>query len=235
MAIPGNGAFSALINCRITALVLNPFSKIGYVKNIQTPQISPSHGAGTIKDAQIPTPERRTAPGEDDLRVLPEFQDVVDHQQSLSDMNVTLLLDLADTARESTGTVDPLIGCFYGYTLSAREQSEFTGRYGAGGFTGGHHAFQRLLRSDSIDMISSPFNYANRRPENGILMEHVALRSVQIHGKVFYDENDNYTFDGQPEDERDGTIDIGISHSLEEERSLLHWAWASALVRGKHQ
>jgi hypothetical protein len=189
----------------------------------------------TIKDAQIPTPERRTAPGEDGLRALPEFQDVVDHQQSLSDMNVTLLIDLADTARESTGAEGPLIGCFYGYTLSAREQSEFTGRYGAGGLTGGHHAFQRLLRSDSIDMISSPFNYANRRPENGVLMEHVALRSVQIHGKVFFDENDNYTFDGKPEDERDGTIDIGISHSLEEERTLLHWAWGSALVRGKHQ
>lgn len=189
----------------------------------------------TFESVNIPTPERRTSPGADGLRTLPEFQDVIDHQQSLSDMNASLLLELADTARESTGAGGPLIGCFYGYTLSAREQNEFTGRYGAGGFTGGHHAFRRILKSDSIDMISSPFNYANRRPEDGILMEHVALRSVQIHGKLFYDENDNYTFDGKPEDEREGTIDVGMAHTREEERTLLYWAWASTLVRGKHQ
>jgi len=159
----------------------------------------------------------------------------VDHQQSLSDTNASLIVELADTARQATGPAGPLIGCFYGYTLTAREQNEYTGRYGAGGFTGGHHALQRILKSDSIDLVSSPFNYANRRPENGIIMEHVPLRSVQAHGKLFFDENDNYTFDGQPDDERDGTIDVGISHSREEERTLLHWAWASALVRGKHQ
>ena len=189
----------------------------------------------SFDSVNIPSAERRTAASVAGLRTIPIHQDVIDHQQSLSDMDTSLLLELAETARQSTGKNGPLIGCFYGYTLSAREHSEFTGRYGAGGFTGGHHAFSRVLRSDCIDMISSPFNYANRRPQDGILLEHVALRSVQIHGKLFFDENDNYTLDGRPEDERDGTIDIGMATSRAEERSMLHWAWASALVRGKHQ
>ena len=189
-----------------------------------------------LEEAQIPSAERRaTEFGVHGVRPLPDFQDVVDHQQSISDMNASFLLGLADTARETAGAGGPLIGCFYGYTLTAREQSAFTGRYGAGGFTGGHHAFQRVLQSDSIDVIASPFNYANRRPETGVLLEHVALRSVHAHHKAFFDENDNYTFDGRPEDERDGTVDIGISHSHAEDRTFLHWAWASALVRGKHQ
>lgn len=190
----------------------------------------------TLQQAQIPAAERRaTEFGAHGVRPLPDYQDVVDHQQSISDMNASFLLRLAETARKTAGAGGPLIGCFYGYTLTAREQSTFTGRYGAGGFTGGHHAFERVLQSESIDVIASPFNYANRRPETGVLLEHVALRSVHAHNKAFFDENDNYTFDGRPEDERDGTVDIGISHSHEEDRTFLHWAWASALVRGKHQ
>lgn len=60
------------------------------------------------------------------LRPEPAARHVIDHQQSLSEMNCDLLLSLASTIRRETGS-RPLVGTWYGYTLTAREQTAFTG------------------------------------------------------------------------------------------------------------
>lgn len=191
----------------------------------------------TLDAAAIPSLERRAHPRvEGELRCVPEEQDVIDHQQALSDMNVDVLLELARTAREYTEGQVP-IGTFYGYTLTAREQTPFTGRYGAGGFLGGHHALGRVLRSPDIDFIASPFNYANRDLGTGLLFEHVPLASLQAHGKVFFDENDLYTHTGKPDiDARvGGGISVGCAQSLDESLRYIRLAFMQAIVRGKHQ
>jgi len=86
-------------------------------------------------EIEIPTVERRRM-SIDGIRPAPEFQDVIDHQQSLSEMTVDLLLDCCQKVRTRT-LGRSLIGAFYGYTLTAREQTPFTGQYGAGGLVGG--------------------------------------------------------------------------------------------------
>jgi len=190
----------------------------------------------TFEEAVIPSQERRLAAGKGlGLRPVPAFQDVVDHQLCLSDKNADLLLAVAAAAREESGGHVP-IGTFYGYTLTAREQTPFTGQYGAGGFQGGHHALGRVLRSPDIDFIASPFNYANRDLGTGLLMEHVPLASIHAHGKAFFDENDLYAFNNpQSGDDRASGISVGFTETREETLSIFRMALAQSIVRGKHQ
>ncbi len=200
--------------------------------------LSGAWGRPVILDAAaIPSPERRSRlRPEGELRRVPEEQDVIDHQQSLSDMNVDVLLALARTAREHTGG-RVAIGTFYGYTLTAREQTAFTGRYGAGGFLGGHHALGRVLRSADIDFLGSPFNYADRALGTGLLFEHVPLASLQAHGKGFFDENDLYTHSGKPDGDKrvGGGLSVGCAQTVDESIRYLRLAFMQAIVRGKHQ
>lgn len=189
-----------------------------------------------FESAEIPSAERRARRGGAcGLRQIPEEQDVIDHQQSLSDMNADVLLLLAKTAKEASRH-EVVVGSFYGYTLTAREQAPFTGLYGAGGFVGGHHALGRVLRSDHVDFLASPFSYADRELGSGLLIEHVPLTSLHAHGKAFFDENDIYPHTNQAEgDDRAASISVGVARTPRESILYLRQAFMQAIVRGKHQ
>lgn len=190
----------------------------------------------SISSAKIPSAMRRLEPfGASGIRPTPEYQDVIDHQQSISAMNADFLLAMAETAKKCSEG-DLLVGAFYGYTLTAREQTEFTGTFGAGGFFGGHHELSRVLRSPDIDFLASPFNYADRSLGKGLLLEHVPLASVRMHGKAFWDENDLWAYNNPPIAGHVPTVlSVGYTPSLHETILMYRRAWASAIVRGKHQ
>jgi hypothetical protein len=185
----------------------------------------------TWGQVQIPSAAERqmSHPG---LRPEPAARQVIDHQQSLSEMNCDLLLSLASTIRREAGS-RPLVGTWYGYTLTAREQTAFTGQYGAGGFVGGHHALDRVLASPDIDFLVSPFNYADRTLGKGLLLEHVPLASIHRHGKAFYDENDLWMLPPKGDD-RASVISVGVANNRDEAIAYTRSAWGQALVRGKH-
>jgi hypothetical protein len=182
----------------------------------------------------IPSAERRAgAAGTIGMRRVPDEQDVIDHQQSLSDMNADFLLALADTAKEASGG-QALVGTFYGYTLTAREHSRFMGQYGAGGFQGGHHVLGRVLRSPSVDFLASPFSYCDRTLGSGLLFEHVPLASVHAHGKAFFDENDLWAWNNPPKLEAK-SLSVGHTPNIEQTILAHRLAFMQAIVRGKHQ
>lgn len=186
-----------------------------------------------FEEVRIPSAERRSRPGgTHGTRRLPSEQDVVDHQLSLSDLNVDFLLDLARRAR---ARVPVPIGCFYGYTLTARDQRPFSGKYGAGGFQGGHHALDRVLESGDIDFLASPFNYCDRSLERGVLLEHVPLASAQAHGKAFFDEVDLWSHGNPPASETTTEMSVGIARNLEDSVAFHRRSFSQAIVRGKHQ
>jgi len=190
----------------------------------------------SISSAKIPSAGRRMEPfGTGGIRPVPDYQDVIDHQQSISAMNADFLLSMAATAKKcSEGKL--LIGAFYGYTLTAREQTEFTGTFGPGGFFGGHHELSRVLRSPAIDYLASPFNYADRSLGKGLLLEHSPLASIRLHGKVFWDENDLWAYNNPPiPGHVPSVLSVGYTSSLHETVLMYRRAWASAIVRGKHQ
>jgi hypothetical protein len=174
----------------------------------------------------VPSAERR-------MQAAPRPQDVIDHQQSLSDMNADYLLALADTAKSASNN-HALVGTFYGYTLTAREHSRFMGQYGAGGFQGGHHSLGRVLRSPSVDFLASPFNYCDRALGSGLLFEHVPLASLHAHGKAFFDENDLWAWNNPPQFEAK-TLSVGHTPNIEQTILAYRLAFMQAIVRGKHQ
>jgi hypothetical protein len=186
-----------------------------------------------FEEAEIPSAQRRSRPGgPHGRRQFPAEQDVVDHQLSLSDMNADLLIALAERARARCPVP---IGCFYGYTLTARDQRPFMGLYGAGGFRGGHHALGRVLRCDAVDFLASPFNYCDRTLEQGVLLEHVPLASVAAHGKAFFDEVDLWSHDNPPNSETTGEMSVGVAQDLADSLALYRRSFSQAIVRAKHQ
>ncbi len=176
--------------------------------------------------AAIPALEQRLA-CEGDLRRFPRDRAASDFQQCLSDTNCDLLLALGRTVREVSGSRYKL-GAWYGYTLTAREQTAFTGLYGAGGLAGGHHALGRFLRSGLFDFNVSPYAYANRDLGHGALIQHFPRASTQRHGVHVYDENDLRTFlvAGLADDR---AISIGQTRTLDDTLDHQRWAIAQSL------
>ncbi|MDD2711212.1 MAG: beta-galactosidase [Verrucomicrobiae bacterium] len=75
-----------------------------------------------------------------------------------------------------------IVGTFYGYLFA------FTA-YG-GEQESGHLAMNKLLDDPNIDFFSSPTAYTNRSLGAGFALPQTPWSSVQLHGKLWFDEND---------------------------------------------
>jgi hypothetical protein len=182
----------------------------------------------SLATAEVPGKEARLR-GDGDFRVFPRDRAAFDFQRCLSNVNADYLLALAKAAREKAGTRF-ILGAFYGYTLTAREHGEFMGRFGSGGLQGGHHALGRVLDSKLFDFLGSPYAYVNRDLGDGVLMEHLPLRSVQAHGLQVYLENDLWTFTTPTP--TNIPISLGHTNTLEESIAHQRLALAQSLSRG---
>jgi beta-galactosidase len=99
-----------------------------------------------------------------------------------------------------------LVVLFYGYTF---EISALPG----GPSASGHLALQRLLDCPDVDIICSPISYFERQPGGaGPFM--APIDSVQLHGKLWLNEDDTRTYLSSAHDDfgRAGTLDetIGV-------------------------
>lgn len=171
---------------------------------------------------------RGDAPG-GDVRRFPQDRPSYDYQRFLSWCNVRLLDSYAAAIRAHSGSRFR-VGAFYGYTVTAREHSEIMGRMGSGGLLGGHHALAEFEAGGHFDFIASPYAYANRNLEDGLIIQHFPLASVQYGGLEAYEENDLRTFTNIPA--TPPAISFGITTTRRE--SILHQrlAFAQAVCRG---
>jgi hypothetical protein len=181
-----------------------------------------------LETAEIPTREARLR-SDGDFRVFPRDRAAFDFQRCLSDVNADYLLLLAKTARAKAGK-RYVLGAFYGYTLTAREQTAFMGTHGSGGLQGGHHALARVQASGLLDVLASPYAYGNRNLRDGLLIEHLPLRSVQAHGLHAYQENDLWTFDNPMV--LASEMSFGFTATRQESIAQQRRALAQALCRG---
>lgn len=181
-----------------------------------------------LSTAEVPGREARLH-GDGDFRVFPRDRAAYDFQRCLSHANADYLIAVARAARQKGGK-RYILGTFYGYTLTAREHSEFMGRFGSGGLQGGHHALKRVLDSGLFDFLGSPYAYVNRNLEDGVLMEHLPFRSAQAHGLQVYLENDLWTFTAPPPTEI--PISLGATSTREESIAHQRLALAQSLSRG---
>ena len=79
---------------------------------------------------------------------------------------------------------DVLVGVFNGYFF-----------YHKGGFnTGGHLAFDKILKNPYIDFIASPYSYAEAaREAGGTSQPRAVIESINLHNKLFMTEQDRMT------------------------------------------
>ncbi len=73
-----------------------------------------------------------------------------------------------------------MTGAFYGYVAGAPDK--------------GYYSTYRLLNSPYIDFLCAPSDYDFREPGSGLSMYRTLARSVQLHQKLWWDENDYYTY-----------------------------------------
>lgn len=110
---------------------------------------------------------------------LPEERDWVDFSAYTSDLVSDRLLSLARAARTASEG-RKLVGLFYGYTFELC------------GSLGGHFRLSRLLSSPDVDVLASPYSYADRQPGGaGNFMS--PADSIAAHGKLWMNEDDTRT------------------------------------------
>lgn len=73
-----------------------------------------------------------------------------------------------------------MTGAFYGYVAGAPDK--------------GYYSTRKLLESPYIDFLCAPSDYDFREPGSGISAYRTLARSVQLHQKLWWDENDYYTY-----------------------------------------
>lgn len=133
-----------------------------------------------FSEIRVPAPELRRAASQGDLRLKPEFQPVIDHIDSVSDLISTLVVELCKTVKTASGN-RILSGSYYGYTnyLLAGGRSHDCG----------HNGLQKILESPWVDILMAPSRYAGRGLGGGGGFMHPES-SLELHKKLIISECD---------------------------------------------
>ncbi|MCL5270075.1 MAG: beta-galactosidase [bacterium] len=142
--------------------------------------------AATLDAAAVPTPEERRAPGPTIFLDPATNRKVIDYNYFLSDLVVDTLSLFTRTVKEKTNNTK-LVGIFYGYIIELSWEKFSISQ-------SGHLDIDRVFSLPSIDFISSPSSYTDRRPGEGYSFFMSLSDSLRYHGKLWMDENDYYTF-----------------------------------------
>ena len=138
--------------------------------------------AVTLATASIPTRARRASARQGWLRDPATEADVIDFYRFNSELVGDTIRHFAKAVKDLTHH-DKIVGVFYGYLLQlCGEQRQQNA---------GHLALGRVLASPDIDFVCSPTSYAFRQlGGEGTSHFMSLLGSVQLHGKLWFDEND---------------------------------------------
>lgn len=136
----------------------------------------------TFATATIPSKAMRQQAELGSLRDPAKEQPSIDYYQYHSSLVADTISFYAKTVKDLTGR-EKLVGVFYGYLLQlCGEQRQQNA---------GHLALGQVLASPDVDFLCSPTSYAFRQlGGEGTCHFMSLLGSVQLHGKLWFDEND---------------------------------------------
>jgi hypothetical protein len=139
-------------------------------------------GNVTFANATIPTKAQRQQAELGSLRDPRKEQASIDYYQYNSALVADTIGYFAKAVKDMTHR-EKTVGVFYGYLLQlCGEQRQQNA---------GHLALEQVLGSPDIDFVCSPTSYAFRQlGGEGTCHFMSLLGSVQLHGKVWFDEND---------------------------------------------
>lgn len=155
---------------------------------------------------------------------------VIDFYRCLAELCGDLVIDFCRTVKEATGG-QALTGAFFGYLLELAWNKSFFGAGTESEYSciqrSGHLGLRRVLRSEHVDFVVSPYSYGFR----GIGGEGVAMPpqdSLRVHGKLYVFEEDTRTHVHPPSVDTYGRV-----YSLEESKAVLYRNFAQILTRGQ--
>lgn len=186
-------------------------------------------------DPQVDFGSAEVPPAEDQLGTRDfTFRDprremaVIDFYRCLAELCGDLVVDFCRAVKEATGG-QALAGAFFGYLLEMAWNKSFFGAGTESEYSclqrSGHLGLRRLLRSEHVDFLVSPYSYGFR----GIGGEGVAMPpqdSLRAHGKIFVFEEDTRIH-------LHGDDTYGRVYTLDQTRAILHRNFAQVLTRGQ--
>ena len=143
------------------------------------------------RSATLPTAEQRKAKGKGFFLHPVTQKRLIRFWRFQQEVMVEPLEEFARIIKEETDG-RKLVALFYGYTF------ELSGLPG-GPAVSGHLALERLLKCPHVDILCSPISYFDRQAGGaGGFM--APVDSVQLHGKLWLNEDDTRTYLSKPED-----------------------------------
>jgi len=138
--------------------------------------------AVTLATATVPTRRRREHTDMGSLRDPAKEQAIIDFYRYNSALVAETIETFAQAVKGFTRR-EKIVGVFYGYLLQlCGEQRQQNA---------GHLALERVLACPDVDFITSPTSYAFRQlGGEGTCHFMSLLGSIQLHGKLWFDEND---------------------------------------------
>jgi len=169
------------------------------------------------RDTTLPTAEQRKAKGKGAFLHPAIQRGLYRFWRFQQEVMVEPLEKFARIIKEETGK-RKLVVLFYGYTF---ELSALPG----GPAVSGHLALERLLRCPDVDILCSPISYFDRQAGGaGGFM--APVDSVQLHGKLWLNEDDTRTYLSKPED------NYGRTETLAETLAVHQRNFAHIVTRG---
>lgn len=129
-----------------------------------------------------------------------DYMATADYYDALHESTANTIIHFAETVKNMFP--DLLVGTFYGY-------------FGCTDFYEASHTggILKLLNSDYVDIIASPGTYNNREP-GGSVTQRVMFDSFNLHGKVFFCEEDTRTHRVKLNIQRAGEKIYNLSDSI---------------------
>ena len=139
--------------------------------------------AETFDAVVVPSRARRTAERDERAFRDPATEmDVIDFYACFNEIMPETIGLFCAVAKEASGGTK-VVGAFYAYMF------EF-----AGNPESGHLAVEKLLQSDHLDFIVVTASYGSRQLGTGGSILRSPHTSLKLHGKLWYEDNDNVSF-----------------------------------------
>ena len=136
----------------------------------------------SLDTATVPSREERWDEGKGTFRDPSKKMNVIDFYVFYNEIIPETIDYFAAIAKRATRG-KKAVGAFYAYMYEFRGDPEF-----------GHNALERYNASENLDFIFVTASYSGRQPGTGGDYSRAPARSVQLHGKLWYHDNDVVSF-----------------------------------------
>jgi len=186
-------------------------------------------GKVRFRDAAVPPPEAQWETEHWSFRDPRREQPVIDYYRCLADLCGDLVVDFNRSVKEVTGDLS-LTGAFFGYLFELAWNAGFFDEGPDSLYStcqrSGHLGLARVLESEYVDFIVSPFSYGFR----GIGGHGPAMppsESPRLHNVMYIYEDDARTYLGGPR------IGFGRARSLEDSIAILKRNLSEVVTRAQ--